>query len=308
MKKGCGLLIGLIITIQCFSQSSAENYNKLGVIKLNQGYGIEAISFFNNAIKQNPEYGPAYINRAKAKLIISEANEALNDINKALAIDKTNPEIYYIRANIYNSLSENVKALADIDQAIKLKPDYNEALADKIIIQYGQNKDDKIFEILDKEIKKKPSCYLYYARGILFNITGKNGKALSDFTKSLSIDSTFNTFDIYLNKSYSLLQTGKSDDALAEINKAIKLKPGQAKGYFLRGQIYYDSREYKKALGDFETVLKTIPGDSFATFNSGMCYIKLEDVNKACECFRSACKNGNENGCKMSVIHCSKKK
>jgi len=306
MKKWYGLL-WIVITVNCYSQSAADNNFKLGMIKLNQGYSVEAITFFNSVLKQSPDYSKAYIYRAKAKLILTENSEAMNDINKAISIDKNNPDAYYIRANIYSSQSENEKALADLDKAIKLNSNYQEAIADKYIIKYSQSKDKKIIEELSKEIKKKESPCLLYARGILLNIEEKYGKAMADLTKSLTIDSTFNTFEIYWNKSYSLLQSGKNEEALDEIKNAIRIKPGLAKGYLLRGQVLYDAREYKKALEDFETVLKINAGDSYAVLNSGMCYLKLEDLGKACDCFHNACQSGNENGCKMSVIHCSKK-
>lgn len=130
----------LFFSLQLFSQSSAETYLKLGQIKMYQGYFKDAIIDFNKTVKLNSNLWQAYLERAKAKLAISESNAAYEDITKAFDLEKNNAEIYYFRAKIYNSMGKYDQAFNDLTEALTLRPDYSEALSEKNLYYFLSEK------------------------------------------------------------------------------------------------------------------------------------------------------------------------
>ena len=123
----------------------------------------------------------------------------------------------------------------------------------------------------------------------------------------MCIRDSFCTFEIYYNRCIAEINIARLDEAMADISTAIRKEPGNPRGYFVRGRAQYEKGLYKDAIDDFNKMLAAYPDDAFSLYNIGMSYIKLEDYPQACTYLHKSCKLGYENGCKMTVIHCSKK-
>ena len=54
-------------------------------------------------------------------------DDALNDFNKAIALNPENEEIHFHRGNVYDALGNNKKAVSNFNKAIKLNPLYVDA-------------------------------------------------------------------------------------------------------------------------------------------------------------------------------------
>jgi len=68
-----------------------------------------------------------FLNRAIAQKMSGDALSALEDMNKAIALEPTNAALYKLRGNIHVLLNNYIDAVQDYDKAIDLNPQFAEA-------------------------------------------------------------------------------------------------------------------------------------------------------------------------------------
>ena len=100
------LFISLLFNFTVVGQQSAKSYYQQGVEQLNNTKYDLAIASFDEAIKIDPEYADAYLQRAKARQNNQrDLTGAMKDIEKALELNPSFGEAYYERALIRNAQS-----------------------------------------------------------------------------------------------------------------------------------------------------------------------------------------------------------
>ena len=58
------------------------------------------------------------------------------------------------------------------------------------------------------------------------------------------------------------MRKGRTDQALADLNRAIKLEPNDASAYMGRARIWRRKKEYKRARTDYSEVIRLDPTDA----------------------------------------------
>ncbi|HTA82970.1 MAG TPA: tetratricopeptide repeat protein [Bacteroidia bacterium] len=76
-----------------------------------------ALNDFTKIIQMEPDFAPAYYNRAFVKYKLQDFNGAIDDYNMALQIDPDMPDAYYNRGLLLFCLSEKVNACQDFSKA-----------------------------------------------------------------------------------------------------------------------------------------------------------------------------------------------
>ena len=98
--------------------------NNRGAAYLKKGMFDAALEDFNKVLKLDPNYVNGYINRA-ALYINPEVQQyqlAIQDYDKALALDAHNVQARYFRGVALRSMGKHPEALSDIEQAIAMSP------------------------------------------------------------------------------------------------------------------------------------------------------------------------------------------
>jgi tetratricopeptide (TPR) repeat protein len=96
-----------------------------GVIRLSDKQAAHAIEDFDKAIAMNGGLGDAYTNRGAAHLSMKQFDEARADIDKGLAIGSAEPQrAYYNRGLADEHLGDNKAAYLDFLKAAKLDPNW----------------------------------------------------------------------------------------------------------------------------------------------------------------------------------------
>ena len=95
--KGMMLLIfTMLISSSGFSQT-AESLVESGKLKLKTKDIDAALNDFTNAIKLNPKYELAYVNRALCRMAQGKWEQAIPDCNKALEINSKQAVAFFVR-------------------------------------------------------------------------------------------------------------------------------------------------------------------------------------------------------------------
>ena len=87
--------------------------------------------------------------------------------------------------------------------------------------------------------------------------TGKTEKALEDFNRAIKIDPEKAAG--YLGRANTLNIMGRYEECLADYDKVLEINPKLANAYINRGSAYSHLGEYKKAIADYEKGLELDP-------------------------------------------------
>lgn len=106
-------------------------YERLGNFCMHSGREREALHWYRNGLKIDPNHQNNYIIYAKSAEIyisIGAYDQALTSIHKALELKPDNPILLLILGNVYTNLGNLDQALASILKSLKLKTDNPDAL------------------------------------------------------------------------------------------------------------------------------------------------------------------------------------
>ncbi|HRF68513.1 MAG TPA: tetratricopeptide repeat protein [Muribaculum sp.] len=190
-----------------------------------------------------PRYDNGYVGRARLRLATGDTIAAVDDINKALELNKNAVNAYIMRADIAIKSSGDYKsALADMDEAIKLQPQYAGFFINRAFLRY--NLDDYFGAMADYDyaIQLEPlNATALFNRGLLRAEVHDNNKAIDDFSKVLQLD-TDNYHALY-NRALLYKDIADYRSSITDLDRVIEAYPGFAGAYFVRS-------EAKRLMGD----------------------------------------------------------
>ncbi|HEY9791378.1 MAG TPA: tetratricopeptide repeat protein [Candidatus Obscuribacterales bacterium] len=125
---------------------------------------------------------------------------------------------------------------------------------------YEHGKYADAIRLLDKEIqglgaepagrRRTAESYARMLRGLCYQFSGDNNRAVADFTRCLTLKPSVEGFQ---NRANSYFNMGKYDLALADVNSAIRLDPRNGCLFNNRGNIYERLGQLEKALADMQS-------------------------------------------------------
>ena len=86
---------------------------------------------------------------------------------------------------------------------------------------------------------------------------GKTEEALKDFNRAIKIDPTH--VDGYLGRADTLNTMGRYEESVMDYNKALEIEPTLAEAYVNRAIAYSHLGQYEKAIADYEKGLELDP-------------------------------------------------
>jgi lipoprotein NlpI len=203
-----------------------------------------AISDFNQAIKVDPNYAPAYQWRGHALSLMGRLDEAITDYTQALNLDPKFVDSYYDRGVARAEKSDFDGALADFSQAIALNPKYTDAYYNRGHVKYFNGDLTGALADLNQAITISPNPPLpYFIRGLIRFANDDREGAASDFEQSATNGYPDAAFWLWIVR----MKTGQHGVAQSELsdslNKPQLFKPGSGPkpiGDFLLGTINQD--------------------------------------------------------------------
>jgi len=176
----------------------------LGVLTWRQTcYYSDIETLWNMIIDRNPACWMAYNNRGNAYNESGNYLQAINDYDRAIAINPSLEEAYYNRGVSYRRLGNYRQAIEDYGRAIAIKPNYAEAYVNR--------------------------CFAY-------NGLGNYKQAIDDCNRASAI--TPDIAEAYYNRGFAYKRLGNYKQAIEDYNRAIAIKPGNAEDYNERGILY----------------------------------------------------------------------
>jgi tetratricopeptide (TPR) repeat protein len=118
----------------------------------------------------------------------------------------------------------------------------------------------------------------YILRGQVLTGLDEPQQALADFKRALSINPKLETALVDDAKAKCYVDISQLDQAMVEVNKAIKLEPSGER-FRLRGDIFGQLNKTRDAVESFTQAIKASPKSTWSYFDRGNCYARL-NMNK----------------------------
>lgn len=202
MKEGQNLNFAIpindILSVEINSYSKNKAYKNFewfskADIEYKKGNYENAIEYYSNYIKENPNDAYAYLNRAVAKGNLNDYAGEIQDYNKAIEINANDEYLYNNRGVAKFKLDDYTGAILDYNKAININPYLGSA---------------------------------YFNRGnTKFKLDDYMG-AIQDYNKAINIDP--NDAQVYYNRAISKIRMNDKIGACLDLSKAGELGYGDA--------------------------------------------------------------------------------
>lgn len=165
-------------------------------------------------------------------------------------VDTKKLQSYLDQGNDYAKKGEHDKAIEEYNKAIAIDSNFAKAYAKRGLAYYNKDQNDRAIEDFNKAISIDPN-YLeaYHNRGSLYYRKGQYDMAIEDYNKAIAIDQ--NDAFAYINRGYAYERKGQYDSAIKDYNKTIALNPNDALAYNNRGVVYARKGNMDRAISDF---------------------------------------------------------
>lgn len=184
------------------------------------GKNDDAIVQFNQVVKKDPKFDPAY--EGLGRVYFQKKDYANAELNFRKAVD-----LNHKRWMSYNYLGSIYDFKQDYEQAIV---EYTSALS-----------------------VRNDQGFIYNNLGVSCLLAGRNQEAVDAFNKAM--EKNFRENRVYNNKALALANLGRYDEAL----DAFRLGGGEAHAYNNLGCIYLEKGKYEEAIGCFEKAIAVSP-------------------------------------------------
>jgi len=177
-----------------------------------QGRTEEALTDYNSAISLKPD-GALYNSRAKLYFNLKKFPEAMDNYNKAIALDSTVGEYFINRGAVWALTRQLDKALIDFNTGIRLDPKGANGFKNRSLVYQTAGQWQLAIADLDSYLSMHPEdADLWYERGRLKNIIGKANEGLQDLNRAIELNSGQGIY--YYEKLKALLLLGRKAEAL----------------------------------------------------------------------------------------------
>jgi len=260
------------------------NYFKRSRIYYDREQYVQAMEDINEAINEKDNVGEYFLLRGKINRELGEIDNALEDAERAEALQQNSPDLYVLMADIFQVKNRFREANTYLTHAMQMAPYDGSAYYVKGMLLARQGDSLASLASLNSAITMNPRLIRAYQQSTVIytklkdygNALSFNGRALKRFPNNAEL--FFERGEIYKNLSVI-------DTALVNYRKATSLNPKFGDAYFQIGALEVKQRGYYSALIAFQQLLNINPKHPQINYLVAFCYEKLGNDIKAKEYF-----------------------
>ena len=199
----------------------------LGTIVAQRGDIASAISHFDNALKANSSFVPAYRELCRLLWQASQKQRVRDIAQRGTALDAEWPDFHYYLGNLHSEEKNFSEAIACYRRVLSLLPDHVEAMNNMGLALLEQRKIDDAIMSFKQVVAVRPDCVAaYYNLGNAYRRRNDLAAAIDYFHIALS--HAPDDADILTNLGATLQMQGDLEQALQYHRKALEAVPDYA--------------------------------------------------------------------------------
>jgi tetratricopeptide (TPR) repeat protein len=153
-------------------------WNNLGLLATQAGRTAQAIPYFQEALRANPDHLIALENLGNAYRHDKQWQQARSTLEHAVEVGPDDPEANYSLGMVFAQLDDSDRAYEYLQKALRLRPVYPEALNNLGVLYLRTQRRDQAVASFEECIRLAPAfdqSYLNLAR--VYGLEGQGGKA-----------------------------------------------------------------------------------------------------------------------------------
>ncbi len=234
---GIGVLVFLLGTLSFFQSRTWRNGQTL----------------WSNVINKYPSIDYAFVNRAIWYKENNQPEKAIEDLNRAVALDQFDEHALIHRGTLLRQTGKNEQALADFDEVLRRSPGNEHAINGKA--------------------------------NVLFEL-GRYAEAEQTYSEGLEVKPRM--VALLVNRAAARYYLRKYREALVDLDKAEKISPRYGGIYPKRTVIYMALRDYENAVLSAKKVAEMEPGNHANYGDMGTALQNLGRHQEAIEAYSQA--------------------
>jgi putative PEP-CTERM system TPR-repeat lipoprotein len=281
----------------------------LGDMAMLQGNTAEATSWFEKANAATPDALPPALRLGQHYLQTSQPEKALTLIRKYQPANASNPDLLdllgqaqvankdpagaletysklvaalpkspqaHLRlASVHLLLKNNAAAADDLKRATDLQPTFVPARMQQVALAMQAGRPQEALEIAQRLQKADPTSSAgYVIEGDVWNMQSKPAAALPAYEKAFALSKTTTNM---LKVLETMRLAGKQKEALARADQWTKEHPEDIAVGMFSVQSNLNSKNFKPAIAQLESMLKQRPDNAAALNNLAWAYQQVKD-------------------------------
>lgn len=278
------LLLILLSVSQC-KQKKEENTEKKPAKQ-------DELTLLNEEIRKQPT-AALYYKRAEVFAKQNVLAQALEDLNRAIALDSGRTDYYMLHADISFRTLQIQNSVKSFEKVLKLDPSNIEANLKLSEIYLYTKGYQQCLHYADEALKiNKNRAKAYFLKGFAFKEMGDTSHALSSFQTVVEVEPE--NYDAYIQLG-NIQAAKRNKIALQYYNNALRLSPRSTEALYNRGLLNQNMGNLSEAKADYETILSIDKNYSDAYYNLGYIALAYEkDYKKAIERFTDAIRTNDQ--------------
>lgn len=247
--------------------------------------------------------------------------QAIDQFNKALAIDPNSVDAYNGLANAYHDQEQWQMEVSALNRSLALKPDasyfimlgtvdlrlrqfdgalkaFRGAIAQKSdsattqqaqwgvgVAYYNLNQFENAIAAMQEAIRQKPDdSYSYFYLGLANYQLRRYAAALAPFQQAVRLDPNTADNQRWLGSTYLMLN--QYTNSIAPLKESLRLQPGNEDADFGLGEAYYNLKQYQNALAPLQEAVRIAPNEAVYQYWLGLNYVALGNKDAATQVYK----------------------
>jgi Tfp pilus assembly protein PilF len=203
----------------------------------------------------------------------------------------------------YQKMGQLDRAMENYEKAIALDPNDYLAYTNRGVIFDKIGEFDRALESYNKAVLSNPEDYKpYFNRGLLYDKMGRTTDAIDDFEMAKRLNMKDPRIVAWAHNNLGILycKIGMYDQSIADFNIAVSIDPDNPITFNNRGFTYAFSGQDKKAIEDFSRAIMLDPNYANVYFQRGNAYLRTGNKELAVLDFQKGCSLGDIDACNAS--------
>ena len=251
-------------------------YNGGPVFRLDVDRTLAAPAAPTDAAKgaDEPKDAAAYARRAAAFSARREYEQAIADLTRAMALDAKDPQLPYDRAIARLQNRQPLLGMSDLDEALKLKPDFTLALLARGRLKLLAHDAPGALPDFEAALKLDPALRIQVAQ--IYEGSELFEPAIAHYDRWIADNPKDERLAFALNgRCWARAQINRDlDKALADCDRALKLRPNTASLLDSRGLVHLRLAQYALAIADYDQALKLQPKEAWSLYGRGVAELR----------------------------------